>query len=406
MKNLVFVTIGLFLSPAAFGFESAKVLPKGVRNVNIRSVNTDLSHKTDRSGNSVPLSKPLAQDLTFEKIANGEDQLNADLLRGFLLENGFDESDSVGRFSADLQGHINVTAPIIAYGLTDKTTIAVAIPYYDAATAVEVGFSPNETAVAFLTALADDKNNNASKAAEVAGKLNNAVGRLNDKLATNGYRELEDWNARGLGDVTIAAKHALVQQSKLELAATGGLVAPTGRVDDPDILNDIAFGDGQWDVFGQATVDEHVGNSITLNQFAKYTHQLPGRKPVREATDEEAIEVEKKQARFKLGDKVDLGTSVQWQPSFGLVSGVGYTYFQKYADLYRDVEGAAKDKLERDTEQRAHNTEFVLGYSTVPLFKRGEFAVPFEMKLTYVRQLASRNMPVTDLAQFDLSLFF
>jgi hypothetical protein len=54
----------------------------------------------------------------------------------------------------------------------------------------------------------------------------------------------------------------------------------------------------------------------------------------------------------------------------------------------------------------AHNGEAQLGFSTVPLYQRGAFAVPFEMKLTYTKQLESRNMPITDLAQFDLNLFF
>jgi hypothetical protein len=280
------------------------------------------------------------------------------------------------------------------------------VPYYRAQTSIEVGFQANDTAQAFLDALASPENNQVASAHEAADKLNNAVAKLNTKLADNGYRELEDWQDQGLGDMTVAAKYRFYEQSKLALASTAGVVAPTGRVDDPDILNDIAFGDGQWDVFGQLAVDEPLSGGLFLNQYAKYTVQLPGRKHVRQKTDDEPIEVEKANAKFKLGDKVDLGTSVQWQPAFGLVTGVGYTYSRKYGDVYRDVTKDSKGELETGTDQEAHNGEAVIGYSTVPAFQRGSVAVPLELKLSYVNQLASRNMPVSDLVQLDLNLFF
>ena len=143
-----------------------------------------------------------------------------------------------------------------------------------------------------------------------------------------------------------------------------------------------------------------------VNQFAKYTVQLPGSRPTRMATEDEVIEVETRDTQFKLGDKIDAGCSVVYQPPQGLVAGVGYTYFRKYGDIYRDVPGAVKAKLEGGTDQVAHNGEVQLGYSTVPLYQRGTFAVPFEMKLTYTKQLASQNMPISDLAQLDLNLFF
>lgn len=406
MHHLKGLLVGLAVTSPALAFESAKVLPAGVRNVNVRTVNTNIEQKTDADGKGKPLAQPLAQSLTFSKIAKSEEALAAKQLEGFLLTQGMTMDDMVGAFTADLKGHIGVAAGIFSYGVSEKLTLAIAAPYYRASTAIEVGFRKNETGQRFLNALAKPENNNQASAQEAGGKLNNAVGRLNDKLRDNGFRALEDWHDEGLGDMTLAGKYQVFKRGDLAAATTAGVVAPTGRPDDPEILNDVAFGDGQFDVFGQVATDQPLFGDVVANEYAKYTVQLPGERDMRMTTEDESIEVDKQETKFKLGDKVDAGLSLVYQPPEGVVAGLGYTYFRKYGDIYRDVPGAVKSKLEGGTDQVAHNGEAQLGFSTVPLYQRGAFAVPFEMKLTYTKQLESRNMPITDLAQFDLNLFF
>ncbi len=393
-------------APHAAAFENAKVLPEGVRNVDFRTVNASLDEKTDASGKTVPLASPLMQDLTFNKMASGESELKGNQLRAFLLNNGFDANLAVGRFTADLKGNLSVVAPVLSYGLTSDLTLAIAVPYYRANTSVKVGFTPNATGQAFLDALAKPENNNTAAAREAGLKLNDAVGRLNAKLRDHGFNELNDWSASGLGDITLAAKAKVYERGPLSLATTGGAVAPTGRIDDPDILTDVAFGDGQWDLFGQVAADEDLGLGFGLNQYAKYTAQLPGTKTVRAATKDESIEVRKVRTRYKLGDKFDGGASLQYAAVLGPLVGVGASYFRKIGDVYRGVDPLVKAKLEDETDQEALNGELQLGYSTVALYQQKRFAVPFEIKATYLKQVASRHIPVTDLAQFDLNLFF
>lgn len=406
MKYIATIGLGLALAPAASAFESTKVLPEGVRNVDLRSVNTNLDSKTDGSGKPQPLAQPLMKDLTFEKMLSSETELKQNLVRAFLHNNDFTGDMAVGSFTADLKGNLAVVAPVIGYGLTPDVTIAVAVPYYRANTSVKVGFKASATGQAFLDALARPENNNTAGAREAGLKLNDAVGRLNAKLRDHGFHELNEWEATGLGDITIAAKARVFEAGPVALATTGGVVAPTGRTDDPDILTDIAFGDGQWDIFGQLAADQELPFGFGLNQYAKYTAQLPSDKTVRAATKDESIEVGKTRTRFKLGDKVDGGASLQYAALLGPVAGVGATYFRKVGDVYRGVDPDVKAKLEDETDQEAVNTEFKVGYSTLALYQAKRFAIPFEISATYLKQVASRHMPVTDIAQFDLNLFF
>ena len=396
----------LMFSVRGFSFEHTRVLPKGVRSLNIRTINTDLSEKTDAEGSPRPLAEPLHQDLTFQKIAKDETPIRAQQLKGFLLSNDFQLEDSVGTFTADLKGQLSVTAPILSYGFTDRLTCALAVPYYKAQTAIQVGFVPNEKAKSFLLAMSKTENNQIASAREAAGKMNDAVGRLNQKLKDHEFRALENWQASGLGDMTLAAKFRAIEEGPIAAATTGGVVAPTGRPDDPDILNDVAFGDGQWDTFGQIAVDESLPLNISLNQYAKYTVQLENRKDVRQVTAEEKIDIEKKNVSFKLGDRIESGVSIVWEPRFGVTAGAGVGFIRKFSDTYRGLEEATKTELEKNTGGSARTAEWSLGYSTVSLYKDGHVPVPFEVRLTETRQLASRNTPVTDLFQFDVSLFF
>jgi len=194
------VLVGITVGPAAFALETTKVLPKGVRNLNLRTVSTEFDRKSNASGTAEALGKPLAKDLTFERIAAGEEGFRETQFRAFLLSEGFNPDESAGTFTADLRGQVQVFAPIFAWGISDRLTLAAALPVYRATTAVEVGFRPSPNADRFVAALASSANNQTEKAREAADKLSNAVPRLNDKLVENGFRSLDNWNGDGVGD--------------------------------------------------------------------------------------------------------------------------------------------------------------------------------------------------------------
>lgn len=390
----------------AWAFENAKVMPGGVNRLTFRVVHSDFSSKTDGAGTARGLEDPIEQDLTFKDVLKNEKDLQKrELTAGFMAYGGFGESEALGKFTADLEGRVTVYAPIYTRGMTDRLTVAVALPVYDMALNLGVGFRAAPTADAFKLSLADTYNNQAQGARDFVDRINDAVGRLNTKLVDNGYSRLEPWQEAGVGDLQVLAKYAFVNEGPIALAGQGGLVAPTGRTDDPDNLIDAGFGDGQWDAFVQLSADQPLGDSgVFFNQYAKYTYQFADRKSVRLKTPEESIEVEKSRVGFKLGDKVNAGASVQYGADFGLTSGVGYNYYRKDKDAY-DA-GASAGELEKDTFQQSHEAEVALGYSGVPAFRRKEIPVPFEVSLSYKHQLSSQNMPVTHFIQLETGVFF
>lgn len=393
----------------AYGFESTRTLPQGVRNINFKNVTTSMSEKTDADGNTLPLSEPMEKNFTFRHAISGESNPNkVNQIKAFLAKEvgTVDIDDSLGVFSADLNAAVDVFAPVFAFGLTENITVAVATPIYHMTTNAKMSFSPNNAKVEqALGILADDMRQHGN-AAEIHSKLNNAVGEIYTKLEDNGFEPLGPWEETGLGDITLAVKHRTYQSDVFTFAYQTGVVLPTGEVDDPDILTDLPRGDGQPDLFFQATFDEPLGNHLMFNQYAKYTYQHKGRKTIRLATELESINVDKAEVDFKLGDKIDAGTSLMWSPPSGYIAGVGAVFHKKYGDRFNKVNDDVEGWITRESEKEATFGEVRVGYSTVQAYQRGDFAVPFSVNLDYKTLISSRNMPLASLITLDFNVFF
>ena len=401
-------TIAATLVPlTATAFEDTKVMPAGVRRLSLRLVTTNIDEKTNGAGQRKTLAAPLEKELKFKDILKGEKNLTKRALSdGFFRSEGIKKDDSVGSFTADVKSRVSVYAPVFTYGLNSRYTLAAALPVYNMAVSVDSDFNASSNGQRFVNTLSNSKNNQRVSASDATRKINDAVSRLNTKLSDNGYRPLENWEETGLGDLTLLGKWRALEGGPVQIALTQGVVAPTGRRDNPDNLLDKGFGDGQWDIFGQAAFDQPFGGSgVFLNQYAKYTWQLPDQKQVRLVTADETIEVPKQKVGYKLGDKIDAGSSLQFSQDSGFATGAGYNFYTKLADTYK-VASATKAELERDTFEQSHQLEFEVGYSSVPAYRRGEVKVPFETKLNYRHQLRSKNLPVTNLFQLDTGVFF
>lgn len=404
--------LGILIIPSLssqpiLAFENTKVLPAGVRNVNVRTLYTQSSTKTDRHGNVEPLAEPLWRPLRLSNVIAGETGLKRTQLEGLMIQQGWSEDTSLGDFHAQLNAQINVWAPIFAIGLTDRFTLAVAVPVYNSSTDIKAGFTTNAGGDALVAALNDPMMSNTQSAIEAAENFENAVARLNDRLLENNYSTLDRWNSTGLGDITVVGKLLAYDGDFFKAATSLGFVAPTGEASNPNILTDIPFGDGQWDFFGQLTFDQALFPGITLNEWVKYTYQAPGRRNVRWKTYDETVEAPNVNTQFKLGDKLEAGTSLQFeQSSTGLIAGLGLQYLRKYSDRYEVDLPLVKQELQRDTDQNALYWQARIGYSSLPAFQRNEFAVPLIASIEYRKQYESRNSPRTDFTQIDIGIFF
>ena len=393
--------------------ENAQVLPKGVRRVNVKTIQLDLGTEYDAASNIVSLAAPLQKKITFEDVLKSKEGLDKTLLHAFLRENGLPATQELGALTADLRGRVRVYAPVIAYGLTSRVTVAFAVPYYSARTETQVGYQANDAnAQNFINLLATPKYNKVASAREAYENFSNGTATLADKLSANGYEALGVWDAHGLGDLQFAVKSKLYgdDNSRIHLANLSGFVAPTGKTDSPDILTDISFGDGSWDFFSGLMCDQKLGAGITLNQYAKFTYQAPAHRTLRMKTADESLAVESRNIGYKLGNKVDAGLSVQFEHDLGIELGLGYIYARKGTDHYDAPTADVAEELEKDSDSQSSSIELKAGYSSVPAFKRKEIPVPFSVGLQYQQIVeaiaANRNVPNTKMLTLDVNLYF
>lgn len=393
--------------------ENAQVLPKGVRRVNIKSVQLDLGTEYDAKGNIISLADPLQKKITFEDVLKSKEGLDNTLLRAFLRENNLPATQELGALTADLRGRVRVYAPVIAYGLTSRVTVALAVPYYSARTETQVGYQANDTnAQNFIDILADPKYNKVASAREAYENFSNGAATLSAKLRDNGYEPIGAWEKHGLGDMQVAVKSKLYGEddSAIHLANLSGFVAPTGKVDSPDILTDISFGDGSWDFFSGLMCDQKLGAGVTLNQYAKFTYQAPARRVLRMKTADESLAVERRSIGYKLGNKFDAGLSIQYANELGIELGLGYIYARKGTDNYDAPSDDVAEELARDSDSQSNSVELKMGYSSIPAFKRKEIPVPFSVGLQYQQLVdavaTNRNIPNTKMLTLDVNLYF
>lgn len=406
----VLLLIGTFVAPwPARAMEHTKTLPRGRFNLNVRSIATGITSKSNPDGKGEGLAAPLERDLTFNDVLRNQvavSSTRAAKVEGFMLANEFERSDSLGRFSASAKASVRATAPVLAYGISDKVTVAVGAPFMSARSTISVGFTRSETASQFLALLSDPVNNQQEAALELDEKLGTATAELNRELLNYGVEPLHDWQGSGWGDTTIATKWRAWELGPVAIAATFGSVLPTGRTDQARIMNDVPFGDGQTDLFTQATWEENIMTGFSISQTIKYTHQLPSRREVFRGLDPEDLDAGTVDASFKLGDRIDAALGMAWSHQSGVTASVGCQTNRKLSDRYHDGEGNRLPALEAHTDQTVVLGEMAAGFSTVEGYLRGAYPAPAEVSFAVARQITSRNAMESDLYEMSASLFF
>jgi hypothetical protein len=321
----------------------------------------------------------------------------------------------IGRYSADFVADVRGYVPVFAYGVSERMTLGIAVPIMTGRTRVKVGFKANAEATDFLQRLESPEYSLHGFASQVETQMLTATAELDGMLEDYGYAPIEDWTGQGIGDTTVALKHLWVSTRSGQIGGTYGVVVPTGRQDDPNVLTDVPFGDGQPDLQATAAAEQKVVElgwlTTSLGSHLRYTHQIATTKTVRRKTEKESVLVPIGKARVKPGDiwEVGGGLETEWWRQWQL--GVSYRFAKKFTDVVRSISDerlllTEKNGLELRTATETQRIETGFGYGTVTRFLAGTARVPFLTKLTYSRQLYSENTPVQHETHFDVNFFF
>jgi len=375
-----------------------QTLPKGVRLFAYRHV---ISSTIKGSYGSDGGYRP------YELKAN----INADSIAGFnsyidtylagLTQNQYDNL-SFGEYQGSAESKVHVNGIGLGYGFSSTLTGYFSIPHYTADVRLKINRLKSGNHDEVVTDIQTNQG-------VVIENLPDFDAQVLQSVFVNyyGYQPIGDWRAKGFGDLELGLMKRLVARRRWGLLLTGGVVAPTGREDDPDILQDISFGDGQWDIFMEFGGGYRLARRWEVDSWMRYTYQLPYNREIRlpESADF-PITSRKGMAKISLGSKLQYNLAFNFFPHSAWTLTPSYTFDIQGETLYTSDYPEADSILRTDTKTHSHTWKFNINYSTVRMFKKKKFPIPLQLNISTQFISGGHNTPKYQRADFEFRMFF
>ena len=401
-----FVILLLFGSTRLLFADTAEVLPKGIFRGDIEySYYLPIDTKFDPDGN--------VEDIA----ADYNTGMNSNLFPALKqLETGFglpDGSASLGDSVVKYEYDIDQVDLKFFYGLTDKLSIGLKAPYYWIKNDVSAEVNTTNATIGFnpIFGQPGDPFGVPLIPVQLGGVTNDALATelvQNSLVEDYGYQRVESWSDNGFGDIEAGGRYQFLNTDDWRLAFTGAVRFPTGQVDDPDSLVDVAFGSGAWALLFRSNNDYTGFKNIVLNATLEYDLVLPDKETVRVPDDvNNPITSNKEEVSRDLGDIFRLKLS----GAYSLPKGFGIYLFYSYAFQLKDSisgnQGFAYESLEDETDWTYHEYKIGLSYSTLPLFQQKEFPLPLVFGVQFEDVFAgTNNFLKQQLFIFSITSFF
>lgn len=412
MKNYSFRPLAVvfsLLSAAPVLAAYYDTLPRGVRLFATKLVRTsNINSSYNRGNTESPYG--LNETLTFKSLKDMNVVTKQAYSDMYAISPEAANTLTLGRYEVDANAKVNVTGFGFAWGITNHITTYVSIPYYDARVDISFNRTQGNNYNEVIKKVAAGRQTDFSQAyQDLLGGIPDADGPLLQSVFVNyyGYKPLGPWAGKGYGDLEFGTMIKLTDFVDKGLALTVGGVAPTGEVEDPNILQDISFGDGQWDAFAEFGGGFQPVSFFALNSWFRYTYQFEQVRHLR-APHDPAITISKDTADFtiKLGNKYDYTLS----PTFIFTDWLAlkteyvlaYQGRSKYESKYED----ANEILAMNTESVAQNARIALNISSTNLFLKKKFFLPASLEISGQTMFSGKNTPKYSRYDIELRFYF
>ncbi|MCF8058839.1 MAG: transporter [Bacteriovoracaceae bacterium] len=407
LKGIVKTVVFLCFSGESFS-AYYDTLPRGVRMLALKQVQTStIESAFDRQQQEQSYFFRL--NLDASSIENVDETLKAAFQEVKAISPLAYEQLTFGEYQARGSADVKVDGAGLAFGLSNRLTIYGTFPWYDARVNLDIRRTRENNYQDVANTL---KENGEGAAANILSQVTPGLPDINGGVVQSvvvnylNYQPLGNWQAEGMGDMELGAIYRLTDWDNAGLALTGGVILPTGREDDPDILQDFAFGDGQTDVFLEFGGGINIPNSRwSFESFLRYTYQFSHDRIMRvpESSDY-PYGSENGLFREKLGNMIDVTTNVNFQLKRWIGFSWGYLYNYIGIANYDSQFGVANDIHALYTERSQKTFRAGLHLSTVPLYKSGDFFLPFNCNITAQQIVDGMNTP--KYARYDVEFRF
>jgi hypothetical protein len=403
-KAIVCLSLLAVLAITAHAFaETAEVLPKGVWGTGLSAkiyVPFDQVWKDDGTLDnpgwkySGPLTSSVFPDLALIEQAFGMPAGSGNLGS---TEVTFKYSQQIYEFSA-------------AYGMTDKLSIGLKIPYF---------FMKNDVTANLNTTNATLGNNPClgQPGCPFGGSPYAPINMGGTPLTSNdvqqilmtqfGYKRVQSWSGDGLGDIEAGLKYQYLQTPSWELAAQLSVRFPTGQTDNPDDLCDWGFGLGYWGIMFRS-MNDYVGiKDLRLNATFRYDLNLPQNVVLRVPDNaDRPITPNKEEVSRDPGDVIGFELSAYYDIYKGLGARATYIASWGFRDKVSGHNNYRYDQLEVQTDFREQVYILGLAYNTLAFYQEKSFPVPMYGFINYRNRFEGYNIWKSQYWEFGLGIYF
>ncbi|MGC8928516.1 MAG: hypothetical protein ACP5QK_11420 [Myxococcota bacterium] len=356
----------------------------------------------------------------------------------------------------------------IMYGITDKLSAGVIIPYHYSMSSTSLKITGSNMMINY------EPNGKVNRASPIVPykyeesppgshpiDANDVATILSDPAFGFEYKDpLSTHDGWYLSDIIFGIRYLFYENNWMKNAYTFFLITPTGDEDPPDWLFSPAPGDGQFDIGFWFNNDFLLYKKLNLwlNFSTGYTSQLPHTKKFRVPsvsrnipnTPEEYDPNNKGEnfmpignrshslleLRRDIGDNVDFYLGFRFNITETLIFNQEFYYYYKWRDqfevTYQPMACELVSRLEHDTFNIPYCNEkgadyslvniqthalsqftdreelvstTVLTFSTLPLLEKGKFPIPLMFSLGYKRSIAGKNIEQSNSVFMNLDLF-
>ena len=385
-----------------------ETLPKGVRLVLNRYIQSNVTSSFNSSQAETPFFTQIDVDIkTLEQI---EEPLIQDVLSSLRPYNKAYDQINLGTHEIDASADLSVNVYGYAHGITDRVTAYVGIPIFDANVNVKYKRTKAPTTKEVSTILQEEYGDNIAQG--IGGIVENFYdidAPTIQSAIVNGfnYDEVGSWRGQGLGDIELGVRYNFLKENNYGLMVTGGLNLPTGYVNDPDIIQDISFGDGQLDAFVEFGGGMNIKKDLIFNAFTRFTYQFESDKTLRAPISENfALNDTKSRFTEKLGNRFLLTTQLEYHPTdwLKIEPSLIYNYIGK-AD-YSSNNQTANRLLALNTEASSTSLRLMGQISSVNLYKQKKFLLPAHIYFAYENMVYGKNIPKADILEVEFRMYF
>ena len=284
---------------------------------------------------------------------------------------------SLGEFSADVSADVSAQGLGYGFGITDRLTVYASVPIYHIVTGIEF----KQTKPSNMSGVKEAIKNAPTDTAigkfvkDLTMQLPSTNAELLQSMVVNyyGYKPVGKWEKDALGDAEIGFIYRLTDFTDKGIALSAGAVLPTGEADDPDSLQDVSTGDGQYDAFLEAAAGvSFIDNMFQIDIKGRYTYQFSSEKEVRWIEDSNLpLATGKRSVNEKLGNKIDTTLTLTYNPTYWMNLNSSLILGNTESTTYANVADAKiRRALETDTDSSSRWVRIGVGFSTIEAFQR------------------------------------